>query len=41
MDSQRTINSALAEQLTATRSTIEDLDYAEAARRRNRQGASL
>jgi len=41
IDSQRSINAALLEQLTATRSDIEDLDYAEAASRLNQQSVTL
>ena len=41
IDSQTTINSSLIEQLTTTRSKIEDLDYAEAASRLNQQSVTL
>jgi len=41
IDSQATINGALLEQLNATRSNIEDLDYAEAASRLSQQSLTL
>ena len=41
VESQDTINSALLEQLENTRSTIEDLDYAEAASRLSQQSVTL
>ncbi len=41
LDSQRSINEALLDQLEQTRSTVEDLDYAEAASRLSRQSVSL
>lgn len=41
VDSQNTINSALLEQLENTRSTIEDLDYVEAASRLSQQSVTL
>ncbi|MGD8672600.1 MAG: flagellar hook-associated protein FlgL [Thiogranum sp.] len=41
IDSQATINGALLEQLNATRSNIEDLDYAEAASRLSQQSVTL
>ncbi|HHH44291.1 MAG TPA: flagellar hook-associated protein 3 [Gammaproteobacteria bacterium] len=41
LDSQRSINEGLLGQLEQTRSTIEDLDYAEAASRLNRQSVGL
>jgi len=41
IDSQATINGALLEQLNATRSNIEDIDYAEAASRLSQQSVTL
>ncbi len=41
LDSQQSINKGLLEQLEQTRSTVEDLDYAEAASRLNRQSVGL
>jgi flagellar hook-associated protein 3 FlgL len=41
VQSQETINGALLDQLENTRSTIEDLDYAEAASRLNQQSVTL
>ena len=40
-DSQKTVNASLIEQMTNTRSTIEDLDYAKAASRLSRQSVTL
>jgi len=41
IDSQASINGALLEQLNATRSSIEDIDYAEAASRLSQQSVTL
>jgi flagellar hook-associated protein 3 FlgL len=41
LESQRTINEAFLEQLEQTRSTVEDLDYAEAASRLSQQSVVL
>jgi flagellar hook-associated protein 3 FlgL len=41
LDSQKGINGALLDQLESTRSTIEDLDYAEAASRLSQQSITL
>ncbi len=41
LESQKSINGALLDQLEATRSTIEDLDYAEAAARLGQQSIAL
>jgi len=41
LESQQVINEALLEQLEITRSTVEDLDYAEAASRLSRESVSL
>jgi len=41
LDSQKSINGALLDQLESTRSTVEDLDYAEAASRLSQQSITL
>jgi flagellar hook-associated protein 3 FlgL len=41
VESQESINNALLEQLETTRSSIEDLDYAEAASRLSQQSVTL
>ncbi|MFQ5644467.1 MAG: flagellar hook-associated protein FlgL [Thiogranum sp.] len=41
LDSQKSINESLLEQLEQTRSTVEDLDYAEAASRLSQQSVAL